>query len=87
MEREQILNQIYRVIKETVNRDINEDLLREDVDIIQTIGMNSIDAIGVLVKIEETFGIEIEDEDLSVELIRSSGSLAKYVAEKLESKG
>jgi acyl carrier protein len=87
MEREQILNQIYRVIKETVNRDINDDLLREDVDIIQTIGMNSIDAIGVLVKIEEIFGIEIEDEDLSVELIRSSGSLAKYVAEKLESKG
>jgi len=44
---------------------------------------NSIDALELLVKIEEGFKIEIEDEDLSAELISSVNKVSEYIYKKI----
>lgn len=83
MDNNEILEKVQSVVKETINRDIKDDLLKEDVDLITAIGMNSIDAISILVRIEEVFDLEINDEDLSAELIQTTGKLTEYIASRL----
>ncbi|EPR10588.1 acyl carrier protein [Ruminiclostridium papyrosolvens] len=87
MDISQIYETINKAIKETVNRDISDEMLRDDVDIVQSIGINSIDAISILVKIEELFNIQVDDDDLNTELIRTTRNLAEYVEKKLSEVG
>ncbi len=87
MDISQIYETINKAIKETVNREISDEMLRDDVDIVQSIGINSIDAISILVKIEELFNIQVDDDDLNTELIRTTKNLAEYVEKKLSGVG
>lgn len=57
--------------------DSNKDFL------LESLGLNSIDALELLLKIEQEFDIEIDDEDLNAELVRSISSLSEYVFKKL----
>ena len=84
MERKEILDKINAAIKETINREVNDEALQEDVDIITSIGINSIDAINILVRIEEAFNFEISDDDLSAELLQTTGNLADYIEKRLK---
>jgi len=83
MQKTEILEKVQNVIKETMNRDVKDDMLSADIDLITSIGMNSIDAISILVRIEEEFEFEINDEDLSAELIQTTGKLTEYIASRL----
>lgn len=44
---------------------------------------NSIDALKILVQIEEMFEIEIDDDDLSAELISSIKGIVDYIFKKI----
>jgi acyl carrier protein len=44
---------------------------------------NSIDALELLLEIEEKFRIQIDDDDLGVELISSVSEVAKYVFSRM----
>lgn len=46
-------------------------------------GVNSIDILELLLKIEMEFGIEIEDEDLEADLLITLRNLAKYICKKI----
>ena len=82
MERKSIIEEIKKVIGETTDIE-NAELLTEMENLITEKGINSIDAIGILVAIEDTFDIEIDDQDLSVELVKSIKNLADYVEKKI----
>lgn len=82
MERKSIVEEIKKVIGETTDIE-NAELLTEMENLITEKGINSIDAIGILVAIEDTFDIEIDDQDLSVELVKSIKNLADYVEKKI----
>lgn len=47
------------------------------------LGLDSLEALVLVTKIEAEFGIEIDDEDLKVELFKSVGTLAEHVQKKL----
>lgn len=47
------------------------------------LGLDSLEALVLVTKIEAEFGIEIDDEDLKVELFKSVGTLAEHVEKKL----
>lgn len=49
------------------------------------IGLDSVEALALIVGIEEAFDFEIPDEDLTVDLLRSIASLAEYVSQRLPS--
>ncbi|MGE5632568.1 MAG: acyl carrier protein [Caulobacteraceae bacterium] len=51
-------------------------------DLIAELGINSIDALEIFVWIENTFEIQISDEDLSAELIASLEGLTDYIYNK-----
>ncbi len=47
------------------------------------IGLDSVEALALVVALEEAFDIEISDEDMNVHLFQNIGSLAQYVHKKL----
>jgi len=51
-------------------------------DMLEKLGVNSVDVLELLIHIEKEFGIEIDDDDLSAELVGSIGSLAHYIAKR-----
>lgn len=63
------------------------DLQREpetipDTNLVAELGLDSINTIEFLIWVEGEFGIEIADEDLSVDLIDDLNRLAQYVEER-----
>lgn len=70
-------------IKKVLNLEINVDEL-ECENLIENFGINSVDALEILIHIENEFDIEIDEEDLNVELLDSVSSLVGYVEKKLE---
>lgn len=81
MDRTEIINEIKEIIIKSM------DLQKEPSeiighDLINEIGINSIDALEIFVWIENKFEIQIEDEDLSDELLNSIDSLADYIIKK-----
>lgn len=52
-------------------------------DLIAELGINSVDALEIFVWIENTFDIQIEDEDLSAELLGSLDYLCNYIHKKI----
>jgi acyl carrier protein len=53
-----------------------------DTNLVNELGLDSINTIEFLVWVESEFAIEIADEDLSVDLIDDLNRLAKYVEER-----
>jgi acyl carrier protein len=58
--------------------------IRSDEDLIQTYGINSIDALELLMLVEHEFNLEIPDEELKVENLRTVRSLALFVVKLKE---
>ncbi|ONI76444.1 hypothetical protein ALI144C_36505 [Actinosynnema sp. ALI-1.44] len=63
------------------------DLRREpdtipDTNLVAELGLDSINTIEFLIWVESEFGIEIADEDLSVDLIDDLSRLAAYVEQR-----
>ncbi len=57
-----------------------------DENLTSELGLDSINSLEVLIWVENEFGIQIDDEDLSVALINSLDVLAAYVENKLLAK-
>lgn len=81
-------NNAERLVK-VMSRTLQRDLTLEQVqngNLIETQGLTSIDALEILVGVEGEFGIEIHDEDLSITLVSSFGTLEQYVDRRLAAK-
>ena len=50
------------------------------------LNLDSVNLLELIVLLEEEFGVTVEDEDLSLDLIRSIGSLGTYVRERMGSR-
>lgn len=61
---------------------INSVEIEDDENLVEKFSINSIDAIGIFLMIEDVFKIQIEDDDLGVELIESIESIIKYIMNK-----
>jgi len=80
MEKSEILEKIRRMISEKLGIGIDE--VREDASIIEDLGADSLDLVDIIMYIEDTFGIRVEDEEL--EKIRTLGDIVDNIAKKLE---
>jgi acyl carrier protein len=47
------------------------------------IGLDSVEAMALVVSLEEEFGIAIPDNELTVDLFKSVSTLANYIAQAL----
>ncbi len=53
-----------------------------DTDLIQKFGIDSLVGIEILVRLENEFDIQIDDDDLSAEMIRTMSTIIDYVSKK-----
>ncbi|HVR38200.1 MAG TPA: phosphopantetheine-binding protein [Thermoanaerobaculia bacterium] len=61
-----------------------EDIADEDPLFAGGLGLDSIDALEIVVMLESEFGIKVKNESSARDHFRSIASLADYVGEKLE---
>jgi acyl carrier protein len=80
--------QVEETIREILVAELELDLRRygahtTDVALLgRGIGLDSIDALTLVTALENRFGIEVNDDDLTVDLFKTVGTLAGYVARK-----
>lgn len=83
MEKQEVINKIKEIIMETVDMGDLSDV-SETENLVESKGLNSMDAISILVAVEDAFDIEIDDQDLSAELIQTIENISNYVIKKVE---
>lgn len=86
MNKEEMYNKVQDLIKEIVhNKDIE---FNEHLDMINDLGMDSISMMGLLVRIENMFGICIPDEKIRMDYLRLYEKFMQLLWELLnENKG
>lgn len=65
--------------------DPSESLAADTPILGRGVGLDSVEALTLVLAIEEEFNIVIDDKDLSKELFRTVRTLSRCVAQKLES--
>lgn len=78
-----VLGKIEQIIIDHLKLDKKPGELDTAQDFLAEYGLNSVDALELLLTIEKEFDIEIDDEDLNADLINSINSLSQYVANKV----
>ena len=62
--------------------DVEEDAVTMEASITEDLGADSLDVVDLVMSIEESFDVEIPDEE--VENIKTVGDIVKYVENKVE---
>lgn len=62
--------------------DVEEDAVTMEASITEDLGADSLDVVDLVMSIEESFGVEIPDEE--VENIKTVGDIVKYIENKVE---
>jgi acyl carrier protein len=73
-------------LKEVISiccNDINIENINEDTDLVNDCNFTSINIVQLVVELENTFNIEIDDENLSIEKLASYKSLVEILHLKL----
>jgi len=80
MERSEILEKVRRMIAEKLGIDLDD--VKEDANIIEDLGADSLDLVDIVMYVEDTFGIRVEDEEL--EKIKTLKDIVDGIAKKME---
>lgn len=62
--------------------DVEEDAVTMEASITEDLGADSLDVVDLVMSIEESFDVEIPDEE--VENIKTVGDIVKYIEDKVE---
>lgn len=62
--------------------DVEEDAVTMEASITDDLGADSLDVVDLIMSIEESFDVEIPDEE--VENIKAVGDIVKYIENKVE---
>lgn len=76
------LAEVCEELKEIIIDSLELSVKKEEIDgsdLINELNINSIDALEILVRVENKYDIMIPDEDLSAALISSLEGFAKYI--------
>ena len=70
------------ILIQALELNIDPDDLDLDIPLYE-IGLDSVSTLSVVVGLEDVFGIEVADEELTEDLFRSIKSLSQYIDNKL----
>ncbi|MCX7845850.1 MAG: acyl carrier protein [Dictyoglomaceae bacterium] len=79
MDEATIFERIKKIIVEQLR--IDEDLITMDSSIADDLGADSLDAVELIMALEEEFGIDVPDED--TEKFKTVGDVVRYVEKKI----
>lgn len=83
MDKSIVIKELKEIIKKTMELEISNDMIKGE-NLIEEFGINSVDALEILVWIENTFNIILPDEDLGSNLLESIDKLADYILKRRE---
>ena len=78
MNREEVIIKLKEIIIKTMELSVELEQIKGE-NLVEEIGFNSVDALEILVWVENEFDIRFPDEGLSSELLISLDNLADYV--------
>lgn len=81
-----IIETLEKVLLTEIAADIDKKSLGSDEDLLEQGIIDSLGLMKLIVFIEETFGIEVTDEDVVPENFQSLNLIAKFVEQKLQAK-
>ncbi|HJB26206.1 MAG TPA: AAA family ATPase [Firmicutes bacterium] len=83
--KETVYKKVKKIVTEILNLEL-DDIRDEKIDKVslEEYGYNSIDALEVLVALEEGFQIQINDENLNFEFLQSITSITDYIFNQLQ---
>lgn len=80
-----ITNQLKEIIANKLDVNLAYDEINENVSLFEDgLGLDSIAIVDLIVSIENTFSISIEDEELNADLFKNLNILADFVRNKLK---
>jgi acyl carrier protein len=80
-----IVNQLKDIIANKLDVNLALDEIDENVSLFEDgLGLDSIAIVDLIVSIENTFSLTIEDEELNADLFKNLITLAEFVQEKLK---
>lgn len=85
MERTGIIEHIRQSLTGALGREITG--LHETTMLYEDLGVESVGTLELVLNLEDTLGIEVDPEDLEMDVFRTVGSLADYVAGRLVATG
>jgi acyl carrier protein len=84
MEKREIITTIKDILRDSLKDTVAVEDIRDNTNLIEEIRLDSIQAMEILLQVEEKFDIMIDDEDLNKQLFSSMSSLSDYVMKKLQ---
>jgi len=84
LDKETLKSELKLLIIETLRlEDVNPDSIKDEDPLFgEGLGLDSIDALELVVAIEKHYGVLIEDEEVGVEAFASIDALADFVIDK-----
>ncbi|MBO4290328.1 MAG: acyl carrier protein [Lachnospiraceae bacterium] len=76
-----MIEEIRKALIEVIGNDEGADSWDQGTDILADVGLDSVQLIEFLLKIEETMGVEFDFENLEYDMLRSIGMLAEKLEE------
>ena len=70
---------IARTLNSVLSGDIKASQLHDDVDLIIEMGLNSLDFLQFIIRLENEFDIEIDIEKLDIQYFRKLGKLKTFI--------
>jgi acyl carrier protein len=83
MEKNEVKSILKDIFIDVLDLEVDKEHLSEN-HLIEEYGLNSVDALEILMHIEKKLDIEIDEEDLTADLVNSMDELSSYVLNKLE---
>jgi acyl carrier protein len=78
-----IEDRLKKMIVERLFLKISPETIEDDKSLIEEYGVDSVSLLELVVGLEEEFGIQVGDEEFSVENFQTVNALASFVKEKL----
>lgn len=78
-----ICEKLKEIVGSTLKKRVDISNLNSNTDLVEDIGLSSIEAIQILIRAENEFGIRLEEKEFSIELVRTIFDLAEYINKKI----
>jgi acyl carrier protein len=82
----EIVNHLEKILRTDLAADLGKQALDSEEDLIERGIIDSLGIMKLIVSMEETFGIKVNDEDILPENFQNLNAMVKFVEQKMRNK-